>query len=75
MFAIITETWFFAGNKLDRLTEQLEDDMGLKIINKLRQKTGQSNPGGGVSVVFDPKKIKLTEYKCRRNGHEIVDSR
>ena len=55
-FAIVTETWFYSGPELDRFTADAKSEFGLSFINNCRKRSSHSNPGGGVSIIFDPEK-------------------
>lgn len=44
--AVVTETWFHAGEKLDELKAILRNDHGLESIDKCRPRRSASNPGG-----------------------------
>ena len=70
--AVISETWFHQGEKLDKLLLDAEQGMGLSMILKNRKKTGRANPGGGVGIVFDKQRVTLKEYPIKRGRFEIV---
>ena len=79
---MISESWLKDGKDLDKDLHDLEMGTSLKIIYKNRasksRKISRYNEsparGGGVAVVFDSTKIKLTEYKIQGNKYEIVAS-
>ena len=70
--AVITETWMKTNRHYDRIKEYITMDRGLDLLSYNRP--GRRN-GGGVAIVFDPKKLKLTENKFRRDGLEIVSAK
>ena len=72
VFTIVTETWFYAGAAYEATVETLRGGHGLEVISKMRKKTGSSNPGGGVSIVYKKDKIRLKEHKIYRANYEIV---
>ena len=71
-FAIITETWFHKGVEMDELKARLKNSYGLQSFDCMRRKSGANNPGGGVSIIYDPRKIRLKEFSLKRKGHEII---
>ena len=74
-FAIITETWFHAGPAMEELVESTEYMQNMCLLNRMRRKTGTSNPGGGVSIAYDKNKIKMKEYSIKRKNYEILCGR
>ena len=69
---MVTESWFHKSSNLDLRQESVCQDFGLKFIDRNRPRTSASNPGGGVSIVFNPAKISLKEYPFKRGSHEIL---
>ena len=45
---------------------------GIEFVNKMRAKKGHNNPGGGVSIAYNPERLTLTEYPITRGQHELV---
>ena len=43
-FAVKTETWFHQCSQLDKLAVDLKGEAGLSMINRMRKKTGPTNP-------------------------------
>ena len=66
---LITETWIKTDKNFNRIREEIISSKGLDIISYNRP--GKRN-GGGVAIVFDPKKLKLSEHRFRRDGIEMV---
>ena len=71
-FSVVTETWFHQCERLQRWKTDLHGEHGLSTIDRMRKKNGQSNPGGGVSTVYNKNKIKLKEHKIARGRFELV---
>lgn len=71
-FSVVTETWFHMGPPLDELKATMKNVHHLESIDRMRKRKGSANPGGGVSIVFDPSRIKLKEYPVKRRGHKII---
>ena len=71
-FAVITETWFTEGRDYENLVAEAKGRKGYGMISRSRKRRGRANIGGGVTIVFDRKKIDLREYKVKRADHEIV---
>ena len=63
--SIITETWFYEGEAYNKLKDDLKEDQRLEIISLFRPKNanGTRRTGGGVSIIYNPAKIRLKEYK------------
>ena len=70
--AVVAETWFYKSRELEELQTKAGADHGLHFIDRMRTKRGSANPGGGISIVFNKKKIKLSEFRFKRGSHEIV---
>ena len=71
-FAIVTETWFCDQKEADRINTDAAGRHGIHFINRMRKRSGNTNPGGGVSIIFKKRKILLKEYPITRGRHEIV---
>ena len=69
---VITETWFYSCAALDKLLKDAEKGEGIKAVNYCRKRNGRSNHGGGVSILYKESKVKISEYKLKRKGHEMV---
>ena len=69
---IVTETWFYDCAALTRLLCNAREGEGLQAINYVRKRKGRLNIGGGVSVFYKQSKVKISEYKLKRKGHEMV---
>ena len=67
--ALVTETWIKRDGNLSRIKEELELNKGLVIHEYCRP---GKRRGGGVCIISDPNKIKLTENKFARKGHEVI---
>ena len=74
-FAIITETWFYKTPALDKLVCDADREHNLGMINNIRTRRGRLNIGGGVSIVYNKKRINCTELNVKRSGHEIAVAR
>ena len=72
-FSLVTETWL-KKEALEKLTQDLHHEHSLKIIAKNRPPTSDEKPvsGGGVSIIFNPSRIVLKEYKLKKSNQEIV---
>ena len=66
---LLTETWIKIDKNFERIKEEIRMNRGLDII--CYNRPGKRN-GGGVAIVFDPSKIKLTEHRFARHGIEMV---
>ena len=51
------------------IRDRLDKGLGIYSYNR-----PGSRPGGGVSIIYDPRKIKLEENKFPRRGYEIVSA-
>ena len=73
-FAAVSETWFREGTLLEKLAVDMKEGEGLEIIYKNRNKTrdGQCVVGGGVAVVYNPRKIHLKPFRLKKTNHEIM---
>ena len=65
--AILTETWFATGQKLERELVDLEEAENISVIKKNR-----NTRGGGVADAFDNKVLSLKEFKLPKNMFELV---
>ena len=72
--AVVTETWFHSSPEFDRLLNDCRDTHNLIVHYKNRKKKSNSNPGG-VAIIHDPSRIRLTEYSVKGRGHELVCSK
>ena len=70
--AFICETWLKKNKNYERILEDVELNRGLKLYSYNRP--GKRH-GGGVSILADPRRIKLDENKFARRGFEIVSTR
>ena len=71
-FTVVTETWFHKGPELEKLECDAKNGLNIGLINSFRTRKGRQNVGGGVSIVFDRKKIDLKPVAIRRSSFEIV---
>ena len=71
-FAIISESWLKDGKALNDDLADLEGGEGLKMVMNNRRSRRGKIAGGGVAVVFDASKIKLTERRFRRGRAELT---
>lgn len=69
---VVTETWFHSGDNLSSLQEAVFQEAGLKSIDRNHPCVSPSNPGEGVSIVFNPAKIVLKEFPFKRGLHELI---
>ena len=69
---IVTETWFYDCAALERLMINSEKGNGIKMVNFCRKRKGKMNSGGGVSILYREGRAKVSEYKMKRRGHEVV---
>ena len=70
---MITETWLKQGSNTERMTTDLEDGFGLKILHKDRHTRADGrHAGGGVAILFDPQKVNLRQYTLKKSNHEII---
>lgn len=74
-FMIISQTWFYQCEALDKLMQRLESGENISFLNRTRRKKGNQNPGGGISIAFNKNGITLSEYRIKRSGHEIICAR
>lgn len=65
-FASITETWFSDGEIFEKNAKKLEDE-DLRIVQKSRK-----SRGGGVAIVFNVRKINLSNVWIKDNKFELV---
>ena len=72
-FALITETWMKTGRRTNEACDEIRNGQGLQIVYKNRDqcKTG-SETGGGVAIIFDPRKISLKRYDLKKSAYEVV---
>ena len=70
--AVVSESWFKAGNKLDKHIIDLDKGENLGTIHRSRKSKRGKNAGGGVAVVFDKDLVALKEYKFRKDQAELV---
>ena len=71
-FAVVTESWFVKGHKLDDFKSTALQEHGLVVIDRNRPRMKSSNPGGGVAIVCNTKKITLKEHPVKRGKHEFI---
>ena len=74
-FTVITETWFHDCPQLQDLTNELGSGSGLGMINRMRKKKSNANPGGGVSIIYNKSKITFKEHPIKRERFEIIAAR
>lgn len=72
---ILTETWFYDCAALDNLMCDASSGEGIRFLNFCRKRKGRQNIGGGVSIAFKADRVKASEFKMKRSGHEIVAAR
>ena len=61
-----------SNGRLEALCESLNQDYGLRSFDRTWIKCSAANPGGGVSIFFNPRRINLKAYPCKTRGHEII---
>ena len=71
-FALICESWLRDDQRLREEVQNLELVENLSLIMKNRKSHKGKIAGGGVAVVFDKSRIKLSEYKIKNGCGEIV---
>ena len=71
--ALVTETWLHDGN-FDAFKDVLINEHKLNVIykNRPKKKDGTTVTGGEATIIYDPQKIHLKEYKLKKSNHEIV---
>ena len=69
---VVTETWFYECAALERLMINSEKGNGIKMVNFCRKRKGKVNSGGGVSILYRESRTRVSEYKMKRRGHEVV---
>ena len=68
-FAMVTETWFKGGRKLD---SDIKEATGIKILCKNRPvKNHKGATGGGVAIAFDSERCNLKK-RMVKSKHEII---
>ena len=50
----------------------LKAEHGLEAVSKMRRKTGNGNPGGGIAIIYKTQKISLSEYPIKRGPYELI---
>ena len=70
--AIITESWLRPGTGLAQDSTDLEHGEGLKIIHKSRPSKRGRTAGGGVAIIYNKDRIRLSERKIKAGRAEIV---
>ena len=71
-FAMITETWFRGGKKLDAELSDINEATGIKIVCKNRPtKNRKGATGGGVAIAFNSERCNL-KRRAVKSKHEIV---
>ena len=71
-FAIVSETWLHRGGSLEILENELKAEHGIVLLNRMRVKKGNNNPGGGISIAYRSSKISLKEYPIKRGPYELI---
>ena len=71
---MISESWLRDGENLQHDLVDLEEGQGLKMIMNNRKSRRGKVIGGGVAIVYNGSKIKLTERRFRRGKAELVDA-
>ena len=66
--AMLTETWFRGGKRLDEELRDMEMGENIGIISKNRR----GGRGGGVAVAYNMERLQMTEFKFPRNTFELV---
>ena len=64
---MITETWMMEGPVKEKMTDQLSNGHNLGGIFRNRGRRG-----GGVAVIYNKSKMRMSEYKIKTKGHEIL---
>ena len=67
--ACVCETWLKSDGNFNRIKEDLKERKNLDIYAYNRP---GKRRGGGVSIIVDPTKIKVSENKFKRDSYEIV---
>ena len=65
--SILTETWFWSGEKSREEMDDLEHGENIGLITRNR-----SGRGGGVAVAFNINALNLKEFKLPGNTYEMV---
>ena len=73
-FAIISETWLKEGKSLEKLRSDMKHGYGLGLLHKNRPRhpSGKVVAGGGVGLIYDPKRISFKDYPIRKTNYEIM---
>ena len=68
---LICESWLKSSGNFYRFKDELTNSRGLEVFAANRPGTRR---GGGVCLVIDPKKLKLTQNKLIKKQYEIVSA-
>ena len=71
-FAVIAESWLKECKNLSDDLDDLNDGENISIIHKSRKSRRGKNAGGGIAILFQKNKIRLSERKIRRGKCELV---
>ena len=73
-FAIISESWLKPGKQLELDAMDLDHGENLSLIHKSRPSRRGRTAGGGVAIISDTTKIKLTQRKLACGRAELVSA-